>query len=86
MALAGTGIRGEWGVGGDEGDEGDEGENSSSLYHVPYALCPIPHSPFSIPTPYSLLPTPHSPKLCGLNLKKRSLVSIFLLIGLVSER
>ncbi|MHC5830422.1 MAG: hypothetical protein ACYT04_84405, partial [Nostoc sp.] len=47
------------GAGGEMREMRKQGKNSSSLYHLPYALFPIP-------TPYSLLPTPHSPKLCGL--------------------
>ncbi|MCC5599345.1 hypothetical protein [Nostoc favosum] len=50
---------------------------------MPNAQCPMPNA--QCPMPHAPCPIPHSLKLCGLNSKKRSLVLIFLLIGLVLE-
>ncbi|MDF5735506.1 MAG: hypothetical protein PUQ00_07425 [Nostoc sp. S13] len=52
---------------------------------MPNAPCPMPHAQCPMPNAQCPIPNSQFLKLCGLNLKKRSLVSIFLLIGLVSE-
>ncbi|MBN3873909.1 hypothetical protein [Nostoc sp. JL33] len=62
MARAGTVIREEWGVGGDEGDEADEEAGgkflSSVLFPMPHAPCPMPHA--QCPMPNAQFPIPNS--------------------------